>query len=375
LIAHIHSVSPNASFVELADIKQNSYWRLTSFSWEYLRCLKWLRDGSGLIAVGKQNNSVYNQLWFISYPSGEVRRISWDLNDYAFSTSVSDDGSILALSGVTQSNIWLGQADDLGRSRQVTFDANGRNAGWWGLAWTPQDQILYAANIGEGTSIFTMNTDGSEQRQLIPTGAINNYPSVTADGKTLVFQSNRGGHFAVWKANIDGSNMKQISGDSVAGQPSVSPDGKWVVYTSHVENTGDLWRIPLGGGDPSLLAKGAGWSAVSPDSRFVACLLTKPKESLSILSIDDGSVISSFEVPKLANLRLGVRWSPDGKSIAYRDWTNGIWLQPVSGGEPRRLEGIPEEKLFAFGWSADGKQFAYTRGSTLQDIVLITPEK
>jgi hypothetical protein len=39
-----------------------------------------------------------------------------------------------------------------------------------------------------------------------------------------------------------------------------------------------------------------------------------------------------------------------------------------------RLYGLPKEKLFAFGWSADGKQFAFSRGMAIQDLVLITSE-
>jgi len=62
---------------------------------------------------------------------------------------------------------------------------------------------------------------------------------------------------------------------------------------------------------------------------------------------------------------------PDGKVICYRDLDNGVWRQSVDGGDPKRLEGFPEEKSYTFGWSRNGKLFAYTRGREIGDAVII----
>jgi hypothetical protein len=47
----------------------------------------------------------------------------------------------------------------------------------------------------------------------------------------------------------------------------------------------------------------------------------------------------------------------------------------LSGGEPKRLADLLEEKLYAYGWSRDGKQFAFTRGTEICDVTLITNNK
>ncbi|MEP6902176.1 MAG: hypothetical protein ABJA66_10530 [Actinomycetota bacterium] len=54
----------------------------------------------------------------------------------------------------------------------------------------------------------------------------------------------------------------------------------------------------------------------------------------------------------------------------YRDWDNGIWKQSLVGGEPQRLEGLPQENFFAYGWSRDGRQLAFTRSTELSDVML-----
>jgi len=223
-----------------------------------------------------------------------------------------------------------------------------------------------------------MDATGSNQRQLIPSGGKNSDPSVSNDGRYLVFQSNRGGYSAVWRAGLDGRGLKQISGDYVAGEPAISPDGKWVVFVGNSDDNGPLWRISIDGGDPLRLGekKAYSWPGVSPDGKLIACgSQVDGKRKLAILSIDGGEPLKLFDVASLAEFAPGVVWSPDGRSVTYRDWANGIWKQSLEGGEPQKLEGLPQERLYAYRWSRDGSRFAYTRGSENSDVVLIRNAK
>jgi Tol biopolymer transport system component/DNA-binding winged helix-turn-helix (wHTH) protein len=384
---HSISWSPDSSKIALAesvkvddtelftvDEADGSVKQLTPQAWRRLQAISWLPDASGMIAVGIERNSILAQLWFISFPNGEVRHLIPDLNEYGYMTSVAKDSSLLALQGISQSNIWVTPANNLAEAKQITFGSAGLQAGWNGLVWTPDGRVIYAASTNDGATLWIMNADGSQQKQLVPNGGINSYPSLTSDGHSLIFQSNRSGHFAVWRSDIDGRNMIQLTGEQIAGQPFVSPDGKWVLYNTHIDSDGELWRMPFGGGDPQLVTdKPAGWAQISPDSKFIACEMNvDDKIKLAILLLETGELIKSFDVPRLGNLRLGVHWTPDGRAVTYRDWTNGIWRQNLDGGEPQRLNGLPEEKLFCYGWSPDGRTFAFTRGNTARDAVLIT---
>ena len=92
---------------------------------------------------------------------------------------------------------------------------------------------------------------------------------------------------------------------------------------------------------------------------------------LAVIAIAGGVLLKVFDLPAGVTFRYGTRWTPDGAAVAYRDWVNGIWSQPIDGGPPQRLPGLPEEKLFAYSWSPDGKQFAFTRGSEIRDVVVM----
>jgi hypothetical protein len=79
-----------------------------------------------------------------------------------------------------------------------------------------------------------------------------------------------------------------------------------------------------------------------------------------------------FGVPRSANFANDtLRWTPDGKAVCYRDRANGVWRQDLSGGPPQKLKGLPEEKIYSYGWSRDGKLFALARGRENKDAVLI----
>jgi Tol biopolymer transport system component len=123
-----------------------------------------------------------------------------------------------------------------------------------------------------------------------------------------------------------------------------------------------------------LTEKVSSTPSVSPDGTLVACEYKdddKAPSRLVILSIADGKLVKMFDTPRTANFTNGIRWTPDGKAVCYRDWANGIWRQDLNGGPPQRLKGLPEEKLYSFGWSRDGKHFAFARGRGIRDAVLI----
>jgi Tol biopolymer transport system component len=152
----------------------------------------------------------------------------------------------------------------------------------------------------------------------------------------------------------------------------ISPDGSWIVYQS-LNGMGNLWRIPASGGDPVQFTEvRSSWPRYSPDGTMIATNQTVDgKRRLAILNSEAGQQLSVFNVPETANFNNGLRWTPSGNAVTYRDWNNGIWQQDLTGGEPRRLPGLPEEKLYSYGWSRDGKQFAFTRGTEIRDLVLI----
>jgi hypothetical protein len=102
------------------------------------------------------------------------------------------------------------------------------------------------------------------------------------------------------------------------GSAGWSPDGKWLV-TGGNDGTGPgLFRIPVEGGPPARLTKGAAENPVwSPDGRLIVYTGTiigvfSPMHATR----PDGT---SVEVPKITVANRGERYRflPDGKSLVY----------------------------------------------------------
>ena len=74
---------------------------------------RWLPDGSGLLApIGNIDQALRGQLWFISFPRGQARRLTNDLMDYQpCCLDLTQDGRTLVdTEGRRVSDLWIAPA-------------------------------------------------------------------------------------------------------------------------------------------------------------------------------------------------------------------------------------------------------------------------
>jgi Tol biopolymer transport system component len=108
---------------------------------------------------------------------------------------------------------------------------------------------------------------------------------------------------------------------------------------------GDLYRIPLIGGNPVKILGGiSGEPAISPDGREVAfvrsTLITHGEDSIVIASLDGSSekVLRSYKAPGVHFNR--ITWTADGRSLVYPLQT-GLTELSADGKLERALPGSP----------------------------------
>jgi len=71
-----------------------------------------------------------------------------------------------------------------------------------------------------------MNVDGSNQTRLTFTSFRNANPTFTADGKKILFDSDRDGNTEIYIMNVDGSNQTRLTNDPADdSNPAVAIDG------------------------------------------------------------------------------------------------------------------------------------------------------
>ncbi|MDT7603324.1 MAG: eukaryotic-like serine/threonine-protein kinase [Acidobacteriota bacterium] len=350
---------------------------ITSQKWLAVNRAVWLRDGSGLIFSAVEQDVA--QIWYISYPEGEVRRITNDANEYGSgSVSITADSSTIATVQIEYiSNIFVAPASDVTRAKQITPGVV-RTARGWGISWTPDGKIVHSTIASGNTNLWIINADGTGNRQLTneTEGAIG--PLVSPDGRYVVFNSMRSGRYNLWRMDVDGSHPKQLTDGGDDEAPCFSPDGHWVIYDAVA--TSDLRKVPIDGGDSVRLTdRRVTWPTVSPKDGMIAGLYRTDDNSprrLTVFPPEGGTPVKSFDLPPGAFG--GARWTPDGRAVIYlitRAETSSLWSQSLDGGAPKQLADFSPEQIFSFDLSRDGRWLAFARGTIIRDVILITDSK
>ena len=349
-----------------------------SHTWSRIFRSTWLPDSRGLITVASDVNSPdRSQIYEISYPGGDVRRMTFDLYDYNGMGVTADGNSLVTVKNETHSSLWIGS---MSKGQAIEESVRPEAGGTDGLDWTPNGRIVYTASTATVENLGSMDAKGGGRKQLTDLSVEGERimePSVCGDGRHVVAFSNHGGNSGVFRINADGSNLAQVTSGTSDGAPSCSPDGKWVIFQSKRSGTLSLWKVSIDGGEQTqLTTEETQYPAVSPDGKWIACLyIPVPVKwwegKLAILPAAGGRLAKTLE---LKGQTANIKWTPDGQSLTYsaRDLADNLWYQPIGGGPPRRMTNFDTGEIFNFAWSRDGKRLAIVRGSRSQDVVLIT---
>jgi serine/threonine protein kinase/Tol biopolymer transport system component len=356
---------------------------VTSHNWVSVSRVLWLGDGSGLIvAAVPELISAGTQIWYVSYPGGEVRRVTNDLNAYGTSSLglTADSRTLVTVQADRSAQLWLLAAgEDASKAKQITSGKYDGDS----LAWTGDGRIFYTAPAGEQSDVWTINADGSANRQVTADAFSEGLGCVSPDGRTAVFSSNRSGNFNLWKMDLATGEQKQLTeGAEVDSQPSCAPEGQWVIFKSLRQGKSTFWKVPLAGGTPEQISdKSASWAAISPDGKLVALRYFDEQANanrIAILPLTGGEPSKTLEVP-VGFRDLGLGWTGDSRAIVYADSrsssgdtnADNLWSAPIDGTAAKQLTNFTSGLIFAFQLSPDGKQIALSRGTQTDDVILL----
>ncbi|MEW6210816.1 MAG: protein kinase [Acidobacteriota bacterium] len=358
----------------------------TSRRWQTIAGLEWVSDGQSLMMTAQDQGPGTNQIqvWQLSYPAGEARRVTNDLNNYVGVSLTADSKTMVTVQTEARMNMWVAPDSKAANARQITSGSVIYNF----LSSAPDGRIVYSSNANSPMDIWIMNPDGTGQKQLTASAGVNIFPTVSPDGRYIVFCSNRGGDetvFHVWRIDIDGGNPKQLTSGESEFFPVVSADSKWVFF-NHL-GAGEkptLWKVSIDGGEEKPLTDFvAVFPVVSPDGKYIACRYSdsQPNVGLKIATIpvEGGQPVKVFNFPPPAfnPPPQQVRWAPDSKALTWFEEQGGIWniwIQPIAGGEPKQLTDFKSDRIFNFAWAKDGS-LVCTRGTVTNDVVLMSSVK
>jgi eukaryotic-like serine/threonine-protein kinase len=354
--------------------------------WLGVRNFEWMQNGTGIVLVGKANLGENSQVWYLSYPSGASRQITTDTSDYG-SVSVSADGSSMVATRIDAiSSLWS-RVPQTGEMKQILVE-NKNLLGFAGISQMSDGRILFVKNTGKEVNIFSVEENGAGEKQLTSGNSINQNPFASADGKFIVFTSNRSGDFAIWRMNADGNGSVQLTKaqNSIDTQAQVSKDGKNVVFMRQTSDGGKtkLMRVSIDGGEAVPIMSENTMSKLFPrlssDGKRLAFYAFEfdsgnPNVTPKIKIIGfDGEKIDSSAKEFESNVNPDFKFSPDNKSLTYinKAGIDNLWNISL---EDKKIEKPLTEftsgNISNFLWSHDGKKLFIVRAIFNSDLVLI----
>ena len=183
------------------------------------------------------------------------------------------------------------------------------------------------------------------------------YPSdLSADGKTLLFtEAGEGGgtNYSVYQRKVGEMSAVRL-GDGMG--LSLSPDGKWVI-ASVPTAPAPLVLLPTGPGEVKALTHDAinhSRAKWLPDGQRYLFSGKEPGHAARIYR-QDSSDAKPVPISPEGIDPLVLVLSPDGQQVISVGADQKAYSYPVSGGDPRAIQGInPGEQPIQ--WSADGKE-------------------
>jgi Tol biopolymer transport system component len=326
----------------------------------------WLPDSSGLLVVAVDPQTARNQIWFVSYPGGELSHFTNDLTNYdTCCLDITRDGdSLTALQNTTLSDIWVAKADG-SDARQIT---SGESLGL-GLDWVG-DRVVTSNTLAQW---FTMAPDGSNRVPLAGEREPHVDLSACPDGKHLVYTTFRQGALELWRSEPDGSNAMRLAPRASIGGGICTPDSKSVIYATDE----GMWRVPIDGGKPEKTELPLTQVGFSQDSKLMFRVSQRVEGGSMVAKIivaPAGGGAALHELPVPYGMQ-SLRFTPDGKALTYmisRNRATNIWLQPLAGGAPKQITNFPNGDMFGYAWSRDGKHLAFSRGERKTDVVMMS---
>jgi Tol biopolymer transport system component len=229
---------------------------------------------------------------------------------------------------------------------------------------SPDGTMIAFTTSGAQEDLFVANADGTRLRQLTSDAARDRAVSWSADGETLLFQSNRSGAHHIWSVRADGSRLTRLTDGRALYNPDASPDGKMLAVhpaalvhldrpmAQRVEEIRRTIHSPQWSPDGKRLVGGAFSDA-------------GPRFGLAVYSL------ATKQLEKVLDRGFAPRWVSDGriafvdrKSLGYLDFeSRDVTMHPFT-----KIAGVDLEDPVVPRFSSDGARL-YVRQTLEQGDV------
>lgn len=329
---------------------------------------QWSPDGKSIAFIGMFGGPP--NLWSVPAEGGFPVRLTVNIGDVNFLATRaplwSPKGDYMSYvsrkTGTDELWLWPANGDE-------EFRLSRLGALIHSAMWSPDGSCIAVSCSRAGSyDIYTVDVPSGVHHKLTggPLNAV--MPVFTPNGEQITYLrlNDTWEDHDVMIMDRDGGNARIVVSDTdffdytygkTFGAPSVSADGKDVLFRSQRSGYINIWTAPIdGGGEPEPLDPGeieqdnAVWSPVGRQVAFT----NNVNGTLELRVAEAGSGTSRAVFAPGIGMCTNLKWSPDGKEIAFRYGTPtrpaDLWVVNVEDGSARQLtdacaEGGPADKL------------------------------
>jgi serine/threonine protein kinase len=237
--------------------------------------------------------------------------------------------------------------------------------------------LIFAALIFTAIWWFVPKQGGNRMQSILKTEEVANWTSspgeiysvgsFSPDAKMVAFASTKSGSQNIWVKQTSSGESVQITKDEFGNKyPVWSPNGEELAFFSARGNKPGIWRIPILGGSPTLVATLPDAASLPRSWSKNNSIYFESRNELFAIDVNSGAIkqITDFKT-KAINAK-SISLSRDGQKIAYitvEDKIWRVWTKDLSSDSPKKLiESTNEIKNTV--WHPDNQRLFY---NTKQD--------
>jgi Tol biopolymer transport system component len=339
----------------------------------------WSPDGRRLLVTARRTRADASEWWVVTLDGQEPRRVS---------------GMTLVTSGDARFPVrpwtWI-------EGNRIVYSAALGGDSWdlWEVALTPDTWVasteprrlttgtdlqgsasivgtrLVFSSLTQTINVWSLPLDAKEARVVGParrvtaTSALQWWPSVSEDGRRLVFRGDKGG---LWIRELDTDREVLLVPSQHPVRGFITADGSRVAYMVPWDEKGGLFAMPSTGGVPEKLCVDCGDSFLEGWSRDKTRLLHEAGNPTQVFVLDLRSGEKRRVLHRLPYHLWNARFSPDDRWISVTHEVEGrsrVWIAPFKdGSSPEAHEWVSvtsgehwDDKPV---WSHDGNVMYFT---------------
>jgi TolB protein len=206
---------------------------------------------------------------------GTQERLHPSLTAHQFDPAFSPDGRYhcFALSAASPQLVLVIQ--DTKEKTEATFRPRDARAVVRGPSVSPDGRrVVFSLSDVGGYQIASVNVQGKDLKTLTTSAGLNTSPAFSPDGKRIAFSSSRDGDLEIYVMEAGGSNVRRLTrSPGLDTRPAWSPDGKRIAFTSNRDGNYEVYVMNADGSGPRNVTNRPGkddYAAWHPDGNRLA---------------------------------------------------------------------------------------------------------